>query len=310
MKRHLTLLFLISLFALPFSADAQLKINEVDYDQPSADSAEFIELYNAGTASVNLGDYSLILVNCNNNNFAPYATVTLPQQSLAPGAFFVICSGFGTVPNCSFSFSHAYNGGHIQNGTSATNIYPDLIAIQENSSQNYVDFLSYEGSCVSPYSGNGIPVAESDTVVAQDTINGIPQAPLKTFGVSRYPDGNDTDNDSIDFRRSCITPGGPNVNIASNCSTVGLFKPTSQQSISIYPNPSRGIIKIDTRDANLRHATVSVVDMLGNELRRNEIFPSNMVSEMNISDLPNGVYCIRVTGEDGKQRVQRLILRK
>ena len=310
MKRNLTLLFLICLFTLPFAAVAQLKINEVDYDQPGIDSAEFIELYNAGSSAINLGAYSVVLVNCNNNNFAPYATIALPQQSLAPSSFFVICIGSGTVPNCNFFFSHTWSNGYVQNAVGATTNYPDLIAIQENVSQNYVDFVSYEGSCASPYTGNGIPLAESDTVVSQDTINGIPQAPFKTFGVSRYPDGNDTDNDSVDFRRACITPGAPNVNVASNCATVGLFSPTATPSFSIFPNPSRGLLKIDLRDARNRYAVVSVVDMLGNEVRKYEITNGNQVTELNLSDLQNGVYCIKVAGEDGKQRVQRFILRK
>src|SRR4029079_11644454 len=36
------------------AASAQVVINEIDYDQPGTDTAEFVELKNVGTISVNL----------------------------------------------------------------------------------------------------------------------------------------------------------------------------------------------------------------------------------------------------------------
>ena len=45
----------LSLLAiLPVVAQAQLVINEIDYDQPGTDGAEFIELYNAGGGAADL----------------------------------------------------------------------------------------------------------------------------------------------------------------------------------------------------------------------------------------------------------------
>lgn len=303
MKKFFTPLLLLVLMGGIGFAQSGLVINEIDYDQPGVDSAEFIELYNAGTAAVNLADYNLILSNCNNNGFVAYATITLPAQSLAPGAFFVLCSPFGNVPNCNQTFTHTYSNGYVQNGA------PDAVYLQEIVSLNTIDIVSYEGTCASPYSGIGIPLAESDTVVAQDTINGVPQAPLKTYGISRYPDGNDTNVDSIDFRRACITPGAPNTNQNSNCNTVGLFNNNAPKlTVMAYPNPSRGIINLDLKGRSFKNGIVHVYDMLGNELRTFSL-KSGSVQSLDLTELMNGIYFIKVQTDLGSA-MQRIVLKK
>ncbi len=57
------------------SAHAAVFINEIDYDQPGVDNAEFIEL--AGTAGTNLSGWSLQLMNGATD--MSYGTVTLPN---------------------------------------------------------------------------------------------------------------------------------------------------------------------------------------------------------------------------------------
>lgn len=304
MKKPLLSFFFLLFTAFTF-AQSGLVINEIDYDQPGLDSAEFIELYNAGSAAINLADYSVILINCNNSGFTAYATIALPAQSLAAGAYFVLCSPFGTVANCNQNFTHTYSSGHLQNGS------PDLVAIQENVTQNYTDFVSYEGTCASPYSGFGIPLAESDTVVGQDTINGIPQAPLKTYGISRYPNGSDTNNDSIDFKRACITPGAANVNIASNCAgTSGLQNNNGTSlGIMVYPNPSRGLVQVDFRGRTVRSGNIAVIDMLGNEVRSFRLNSSNSRYSIDLSELQSGIYFIKAVTDQG-MAMQRVVIKK
>ena len=57
----------ICYMGLTVSAEAALIINEVDYDQPGSDTAEFIELYNSGPTSIDLNGYTLDLVNGSND---------------------------------------------------------------------------------------------------------------------------------------------------------------------------------------------------------------------------------------------------
>ncbi|MCB9307640.1 MAG: hypothetical protein H6565_13680 [Lewinellaceae bacterium] len=95
-------------------------INEIHYDNAGGDVNEFIEV--AGTAGVDLADYSLFLYN--GNGGGTYGSMTLsgiiPNQS----------NGFGTVV-----FTYPSNG--IQNGA------PDGIALVMGGM--VVQFLSYEG---------------------------------------------------------------------------------------------------------------------------------------------------------------------
>ena len=56
-------LLTLLLLATGRSAVGQLVINEVDYDQPSTDTAEFIELQNVGADAVELSDFTLELIN-------------------------------------------------------------------------------------------------------------------------------------------------------------------------------------------------------------------------------------------------------
>ena len=58
--------------AAPASAQSTtLVINEVDYDQPSTDSAEFLEIKNVSTGAINLDPYQLRFVNGSNNTNDP-----------------------------------------------------------------------------------------------------------------------------------------------------------------------------------------------------------------------------------------------
>ena len=97
-------------------------INEFHYDNVGADVGEFVEV--AGTASLNLTDYQIILYN--GNGGVVYTTTPLTGSIDDEG------SGFGAV-----SFSYPANG--IQNGA------PDGLALYRISTNQVLQFLSYEG---------------------------------------------------------------------------------------------------------------------------------------------------------------------
>src|SRR5690606_15108452 len=65
-----------------------LVINEIDYDQPSTDGPEYIELYNPGASPVSLAMKQLLLVNGATGN-PVYGTYNLSDAGaeLAPGAY-------------------------------------------------------------------------------------------------------------------------------------------------------------------------------------------------------------------------------
>src|SRR5215213_2319608 len=144
----------VAALALPAAAPAAsttLVINEVDYDQPSTDTAEFLELKNVSGAAIDLDPYSVQLVNGNAGGAALYRTIELPAVSLASGDHYVICADPATTANCDL------DGGPdtdlIQNGA------PDGIGLRLGGV--LVDAVSYEGDTGAPYTeGSG---AAADT---------------------------------------------------------------------------------------------------------------------------------------------------
>lgn len=172
-----------------------LVVNEVDYDQPGTDRAEFVELYNAGSAPVDLDPYALALVN--GNGAAVYRTVDLPAVALAPGAFFVVCTDAASVARCDLDV--APDADLIQNGA------PDAVALVLDG--EVVDALSYEGRVDGYAEGAGSAAADS---------NDDPFVSL-----SRLPDGADTDDNAADFALRCGSPGAANRPESADCLPTG-----------------------------------------------------------------------------------------
>jgi len=168
------------------AASTTLVINEVDYDQPSTDTAEFLELKNVSGSAIDLGPYSVELVNGTGGGATVYQTIDLPDVSLATGGYYVVCANTATTADCDLDVAPDTN--LVQNGD------PDAIGLRRDGV--LVDALSYEGNAGAPYtegSGTGL----NDTAGAGE-------------GLSRCPDGVDTDQNNVDFQLRGITPGAVN----------------------------------------------------------------------------------------------------
>ena len=176
---------------------APLVINEVDYDQPSSDTAEFVEILNTSGGDIDLDAAELVFVN--GNDGSTYMTIDLPSVLLAAGDHYVVCADATTVANCDLV---GLTTG-IQNGA------PDAIGL--NFQGSLVDAVSYEGSVLGFVEGSGDGLSDSGS--SGDDFQSL----------SRAPDGQDTDQNNVDFVRACTTPGLPNNTSTSNgaCTGVG-----------------------------------------------------------------------------------------
>ena len=84
----------------------------------------------------------------------------------------------------------------IQNGS------PDAVALVVNGT--VIDTVSYEGNTAAPYTeGSGSGLADF--------------ASISFGGISRFPDGVDTDQNDVDLSRRCITPGEANTAQDTGC---------------------------------------------------------------------------------------------
>ena len=185
-------LALTSCFALSSNANAAIVINEIDYDQISTDTAEFIELFNPGDSIISLDNYAIDLIN--GSDSSSYRTIDLTGFSINASGYFVVCSNTSLVANCNYSFTSSNSW--FQNGS------PDAVALYEGST--LLDSLSYEG-LLSPYT-------EGDPMTIKDNNTDI-------ISISRITDGVDSNNNLLDFELGCITPGSANIAGSGDCST-------------------------------------------------------------------------------------------
>ncbi len=178
-----------------FKLVGPLVINEVDYDQPGADAAEFLELKNISSNPVNLNGWTVELVNGNAGGAAIYQTYALPNVNLPAGGYFVICANNANTPNCDLDV--APNTDLIQNGA------PDGIGLRN--AGVLVDAVSYEGNTGAPYTEtSGVGLIDGGGAANQ--------------GISRFPDGVDSDVNNVDLLSNvCVSPGLANLNTAANC---------------------------------------------------------------------------------------------
>jgi len=163
-----------------------LRINELDYEQASSDEAEFVEIVNGGSCAAKLADVALELVNgSDGRNYGGYALVDAAAE-LAPGERLVVGDANVLAALPASVKRLMLNGSGLQNG-------PDGVRLLR--AEQLIDALSYGG------------VVMGSTELAETA------ADLGELGLSRCPDGFDTNDGSLDFRLATPTPG-----VANECS--------------------------------------------------------------------------------------------
>jgi predicted extracellular nuclease len=177
----------------PPTGSDTLVVNEIDYDQPSTDDAEFVELYNVSSSSIDLAGWYVELVNGDGGGATVYDTITLPTVTLGAGDYYVVCADATMTAECDLEDISS-----IQNGA------PDAVALFDGSA-TLIDTVSYEGDTGAPYtegSGNGLFDSGSTAYV----------------GISRVPNGTDTNQNNVDLLSvRCITPGAENSASGTDC---------------------------------------------------------------------------------------------
>lgn len=186
------------------SAGPHLVIDEVDYDQPGTDSAEFVEIYNPGTTSASLAGLELVLVNGATGSV--YSTIDLsPGGTLPAGHYLVVAGPQVTVPGTATKLDPVWSQDQIQNGS------PDGIALVDGVTHTVIDALSYEGSITSVMiAGFAAPVS---------FVEGTPLDPsvadsntTAAASLCRIPNGSDTNDAATDWTLCATpTPGSANV---------------------------------------------------------------------------------------------------
>ncbi|MDC0675965.1 lamin tail domain-containing protein [Nannocystis radixulma] len=186
--------------ACPACPTPGLVINEVDYDQPGNDNAEFIEILNTTGAPIDLTNHAVVLVNGANNTIA--ATINL-NGMIAAGQYLVLANANFAVPPGALKVN--ISNGIVQNGGSD----PDGIALVNKSSQKLIDALSYDGSITAiNIPGVGVVSLVEGMALPANVIDN----PAGAGSLARLPNGQDSNNAATDWKfTGTPTPGAANV---------------------------------------------------------------------------------------------------
>ena len=180
------------LTSLPYTPP-RLVINEIDYDQEGADSAEFIELYNPGPGVTPLTGVQLLLINGANNEVYQTISLSAVAPHLDSGAYLVIGAAF--VIDALREHLTLPLSGSIQNGVEGV-----LLLDAEG---NTYDSVSYEGVLT----GERAEITEGGVSAPEDDTSAFPDG-----SIGRCPNGEDSDQNGADFRVfEHATPGEPNL---------------------------------------------------------------------------------------------------
>lgn len=171
----------------PACLNREPTINELRYDDDGADDQEYVELYHPDGAH-DLTGYTL--VHYNGANGAVIWTANLDGLAIPGDGFFVL--GQAGVENLDVDWA-TLGIANLQNDRESLVLYTDW----NGPSQSVIDAIGWGDSGLY-FMGEGSPAPEIDFGSWNNT-------------VARFPDGSDTDDNSVDFVQTWWpTPGGPN----------------------------------------------------------------------------------------------------
>ena len=84
------------------------------------------------------------------------------------------------------------------------------------------------------------------------------------------------------------------------------INPKQNSSISFYPNPVKNLLTIDLSKTGLDNVSVSLINNLGISVYAEEI-DQWQAFNIDISELPKGLYFVKVTGNEGESVVGRVV---
>jgi len=78
-------------------------------------------------------------------------------------------------------------------------------------------------------------------------------------------------------------------------------------SFSIYPNPATNLIELKLNLDNMSDVNISINNMVGQVLFKEDLYSKDLYKKINIEDYPNGVYLIKVCVNDAILTKQLII---
>lgn len=249
---------------------------------------DFIELYNRGTAAVNITGWSVQYASAAGAVIS--GRTDIPAVTLQPGQYYLI----------------QQNGNAT--GTSAPLPTPDLIPTGNQfpdgqqismSASNFKVMLVNSGTIVTSFTDPSI--VDLLGVGTASAFEGTATAALTngTAAIRNNAGCTDTNNNAADFTLDVPTPR----NTASPVNVCNLAtKDFGIAGLKVYPNPVKGGNLFITSDSNETKA-VAIYNVLGKQVLTATVNDA----PVNVSNLSAGVYIVKIT-EAGKTATKKLVI--
>ncbi len=267
---------------------------------------------NSATAVVNAPGIYSVNVTSSINGCSVIKTVTVSLNNAIPLIFIfsspsLICSGQTATLMASGANTYAWSSG----GTSATEIVsPTTNTIY---TVNGTDVNGCSKIAISNITVNPLPTL--NTTSSNSLICTGQNATLTATGATTYiwsSGGNSITEVVSPTVNTTYTVNGTDGNGCSNsssitqsvslCTGLAIQNGVEAQSISIFPNPTNGILNV----ASTSSATeLQILNVLGQVVQTTNII--NQTTQLNISDLKNGLYFVKVLEGNKVIATQKII---
>lgn len=125
--------------------------------------------------------------------------------------------------------------------------------------------------------------------------------------LSRSWTGDNTNSSRLSNWLDPNNTGVTSVNTLSNTASINFSY--LEDHISVYPNPTNGVLTIKLIDINLSNKlTYELHNLLGQKVQSNII--NNLSTDINLSSLNNNIYFLKITDNNNNSYIKKIVLNK
>lgn len=185
---------------------------------------------------------------------------------------------FGTTPFLSFRYAYAKSDA----------LYTDqlVVFISTDCGANFTQIFTKSGNALATGPVQTTPyIPDSSTVWKTANVN------LSTYASST----------NAILKIMNVTDGGNNLYVddLDVGFSIGIDDVDNDAAFRLYPNPSNGLVTLETALLQKGQFDLYVTDVLGQTLSRTALFNDNNVHALNLQNLSPGLYFIRIDGATG-----------
>lgn len=99
---------------------------------------------------------------------------------------------------------------------------------------------------------------------------------------------------------------------SNNCDYITSVRFKEDDNLKFYPNPvSSGVLNITTKnEGNLNEIYLRILDFTGKEILDHEFYGQAESIQLNVSNIPNGVYFLEIQYDNHRKSIEKIVISK